>query len=228
MKQEKDESKKAVLAQLTTQGNQDFKNLQGKMQGLIDFLEHYGFCHSLEQLIDYSTRPAPRVYTLASSSKKDPFKVSICVSLTYDQLQDNSQKVGLASQYLIDLYNDFKRGDSRSVRVNFQKSTFYLPQKDDTPCLCISAGAGIAPFKGFQDEKIYDIDNIEDSNFGQLTFAFGCKGSQRDYLYKSELIDAKNRGCLKHLVTAFSRDQVIFLCLKTKGFESLCSRFVKC
>jgi len=71
----------------------------------------------------------------------------------------------------------------------------------------VGPGAGIAPFKGFIDEKAFLAETGAENPYGEMSLYFGCKGSEWDYLYKEELTQYQNKGVIKNLYTAFSREQ---------------------
>lgn len=72
----------------------------------------------------------------------------------------------------------------------------------------VASGAGIAPFKGFIEEKAYFNGKGEKSLFGNLTLFFGCRGKDHDFLYKDELLSFEEKKILNNSFIAFSRDQV--------------------
>jgi sulfite reductase alpha subunit-like flavoprotein len=126
------------------------------------------------------------------------------------------------------MYHLFKKGKTLPrVRVAARESTFSLPKNPQTPVIMIASGAGIAPFKGFTDEKEFVNAKGEKSLFGEMSLFFGCRGKNWDYLYKDELIEHEKSKTLNNLFMAFSRDQVTFKTWKIIriGKESLCSRF---
>ena len=71
----------------------------------------------------------------------------------------------------------------------------------------IGPGAGIAPFKGFVDEKAHLARSGEANPYGEMTLYFGCKGKEWDNLYREEFIQYQADGIIKSFYAAFSRDQ---------------------
>ena len=84
-------------------------------------------------------------------------------------------------------------------------STFRLPVLAKTPIVMVAAGTGIAPFRGFIQERARVASTARE--VGKTLLFFGCRSPENDYLYQDELEDLAT-GPLKdilHLHTAFSR-----------------------
>lgn len=111
-----------------------FNSFIRKKLGLIDFLVDHKIQLKLEELIDISSNIQPRYYTIASSSKINQNRVAMCISLTIDEMSDGAARPGLASNQMLEIFNDFKCGKERHMLVNFQESNFVIPDKVDTPC----------------------------------------------------------------------------------------------
>lgn len=73
--------------------------------------------------------------------------------------------------------------------------------------IMVGPGAGIAPFKGFVDEKAYLANSGEENTYGEMTLYFGCKGRDWDNLYADEFKQYNEEGVLNKLYIAFSREQ---------------------
>ena len=70
----------------------------------------------------------------------------------------------------------------------------------------IGPGTGIAPFRGFVQERL--MNKEQNKPVGDTVLFFGCQNEKKHFLYRDELDAAKQTGVLSHLYTAFSRDQV--------------------
>jgi len=136
--------------------------------------------------------------------------VAMCISLTISDLKDSRLKYGLASNHLNELFKIFKRNKSTPKRwlyVNFQKSNFVIPTELETPSICISTGAGFAPFKAFIDEKRHELKTTGKSQFGKLFVFFGCRNRDEDYIYNDDMINANGDSIITALHEAFSREE---------------------
>lgn len=90
------------------------------------------------------------------------------------------------------------------VPIFVRKSQFRLPTKPETPVIMIGPGTGLAPFRGFIQER--DLARREGKQVGETVLYFGCRKRSEDYLYDTELEQYERDGTLT-LRTAFSRDQ---------------------
>mmetsp|Transcript_94287 Transcript_94287/g.170319 ORF Transcript_94287/g.170319 Transcript_94287/m.170319 type:complete len:690 (+) Transcript_94287:56-2125(+) len=175
-------------------------------------------------------RQKSRAYTIASSSKEDPSKIAICVSLVQEPLMSLKALLGglegrghpfpRASSYLKQL--DVEADQPRSFRgvcstmlctrttrgeklwVYSRASSFRLPRRTTTPIIMLGAGTGMAPFRAFVREF-----KAEKGVRTRTMFFFGCTKRDEDFIYKEELEEAlvAQPPALKELVTAFSREQ---------------------
>jgi NADPH-ferrihemoprotein reductase len=48
----------------------------------------------------------------------------------------------------------------------------------------IGPGTGVAPFRGFVQERAQQVKNGD--NVGKTILFFGCRNSEQDFLYKKE------------------------------------------
>uniref|UniRef100_A0A3B5A3N0 nitric-oxide synthase (NADPH) n=1 Tax=Stegastes partitus TaxID=144197 RepID=A0A3B5A3N0_9TELE len=86
--------------------------------------------------------------------------------------------------------------------------SFQLPRDSQAPCILVGPGTGIAPFRSFWQQRLYDLEHngwtwIESC---PMILVFGCRHSEMDHIYKEETIQAKNKEVFKELYTAYSRE----------------------
>lgn len=152
-----------------------------------------------------SIRPmTPRYYSISSSSMTSSRQMSITVAVSPAELPANPAVTipGLTTSYL----SAFDVASSPSVFAHVRRSTFKMPFLHKTPIVLVAAGTGIAPFRGFLQERA-QMAQISNQEIGPVLLLFGCRNPDQDYLYKSE-IEALAAGPLKgklEIVTAFSR-----------------------
>jgi sulfite reductase (NADPH) flavoprotein alpha-component len=77
---------------------------------------------------------------------------------------------------------------------------FHLPESDSAPIIMVAAGCGIAPYRGFLQEKISRSQTLENT-----WLFFGERHRCRDFLYGDFWLELQNKGM--RLDLAFSRDQ---------------------
>ncbi len=85
-----------------------------------------------------------------------------------------------------------------------RRSQFRLPNRPQTPVIMIGPGTGLAPFRGFIQERAWQKE--QGKPIGETHLYFGCRNQEIDYIYREELEKFAADGVLT-LHTAFSRDQ---------------------
>lgn len=77
------------------------------------------------------------------------------------------------------------------VPIFIRKSQFRLPTKHETPVIMIGPGTGLAPFRGFVQER--HLTRQENKNVGDTILYFGCRKRSEDYIYEevSSIIDKR-------------------------------------
>ena len=94
------------------------------------------------------------------------------------------------------------RPDQAGLRAKLQSNPhFRLPRDPHRDVIFIAAGTGIAPFRGFLQQRRAQVAT------GRNWLLFGEQSRARSFLYQSEWLDALKRGYLHRLDVAFSRDQ---------------------
>lgn len=108
----------------------------------------------------------------------------------------------------------YKAETGYKVPVHVRRSTFRLPTNPRTPVIMIGPGTGVAPFRGFVQERVALARRTVDKNgpdaladWGNITLFYGCRKSTEDFLYASEWPEyAKELQGKFALHTAFSRE----------------------
>jgi cytochrome P450/NADPH-cytochrome P450 reductase len=109
---------------------------------------------------------------------------------------------GVAGTYLSSL----ARGDTVQVSVRpTTNKTFRLPLDPETPLLMFAAGTGIAPFRGFMQQRAVMMAANPDRRMGRALLYLGCRG-EGDRLYKEE-VDGWVKSGVVDVRYAFSRDK---------------------
>ncbi|WP_086823694.1 bifunctional cytochrome P450/NADPH--P450 reductase [Allokutzneria sp. NRRL B-24872] len=143
----------------------------------------------------------PRHYSISSSALADPGTVDLMVSLLTGPHRDgDGQFTGIASHYL----HSVKAGDLLQARVSPCREAFRLPQDPATPVIMVSAGTGLAPFRGAI------ADRAHSGQHGNLLCYFGCDHPDVDYLHRAELEAAEAAGAVS-LRPAFSQTEKRFV-----------------
>jgi cytochrome P450 / NADPH-cytochrome P450 reductase len=143
-----------------------------------------------------------RQYSISSSPLKDPGSLTLTYSvIDAPAFSGSGQYYGVTSTYLRSL----KAGDQLLVSV---KSTnkFFRPPTDpeSTPIIMFCAGSGIAPFRGFVEERALFIKNGQRKLAKAILFV-GCQSPNWDCLYTDEFEEWQKLGAVD-VRYAFSRD----------------------
>ena len=137
----------------------------------------------------------PRVYSISSSPKVNPDRVSLTVDAVR-YVVDGRTRLGVASTFLGD-----RAEIGQSVRIYVQKAQhFALPPDPAKPIIMIGPGTGVAPFRAFLQERLA----IEAPGANWLYF--GHQRSDYDFFYEDELKAMRKTGHLGRLTLAWSRD----------------------
>jgi len=77
--------------------------------------------------------------------------------------------------------------------IHVRRSTFRLPTNPKSPILMIGPGTGVAPFRGFIQERVSVARKAIEKNgpealdnWGQMSLFYGCRGEHEDFLYGEE------------------------------------------
>lgn len=136
----------------------------------------------------------PRLYSISSSPREDPDRVSITVSVVGFE-HDGRRRGGTCSTHLAGL------DAGGEVDVFVQPTRGFLPPEDaDAPAIMIGPGTGIAPFRGFLH------DRARSGATGPNWLFFGEQHEATDFYYRAELDALAADGVLTRVDTAFSRD----------------------
>ena len=158
---------------------------------LADVLHEYPIDCTAVELLDTLRRLQPRLYSIASSAKAHPNEVHLTVAAVR-----YGKRKGVSSTFLAD-----RAGDSE-VPVIVQPSRHFRPPVDGTlAMIMIGPGTGVAPFRGFLQER------RAQGHQGRNWLFFGEQHAASDFYYQDELLGMQRDGLLTHLSLAFSRDQ---------------------
>ena len=137
----------------------------------------------------------PRVYSISSSPKSNPGKVSLTVDAVRYEVEKRT-RLGVASTFLA---GRITPGDT--IKVYVQKAQhFSLPADPKTPIIMVGPGTGVAPFRAFLHER------QATKAPGRNWLFFGHQHSNYDFFYEDELVAMRSAGLLTRLTLAWSRD----------------------
>jgi sulfite reductase (NADPH) flavoprotein alpha-component len=173
--------------------------LYGYLYGkdVVDLLRHHPVAGiDADMLVDALSPVVPRAYSISSSIRKHPVEVHILVA-TVRYFDNERLHNGASSTYLSD---QLLAGDYLKCYFVANRH-FTVPENGNAPMIMVGPGTGVAPFRGFLEEREMRGDK------GDNWLFFGDRKMKRDFLYREELEAMVARGVLSRLDLAFSRDQ---------------------
>jgi len=163
---------------------------------LVDLFTAYPEKLTADQLTKL-LRPLPgRLYSVASSLKAHEGEAHLLVGAVR-WASHGRKRGGVASTYLAD-----RRRLGDTVKIYVKPNRHYaLPDDGNTPIVMIGAGTGVAPYRGFIEER--EALGAK----GKSWLFFGERNFSYDFLYQLEWQDYMASGALSRIDVAFSRDQ---------------------
>ncbi|KAM6489858.1 hypothetical protein JOM56_014670 [Amanita muscaria] len=171
-------------------------------------------------IISSIPRLQPQYYSISSSPKLHPQSIHVtAVVLKYESTPTPqiSQRLmyGAGSNFLLNLKlssnnepvprvdspayllegprGAYKDGVIYKAPVHVRCSTFRLPTNPKSPVIMTSPGTGVAPFRGFIQERVAFARRTIEKNgpdalvdWGRIRLFYGCHRSIEDFLYKDE------------------------------------------
>ncbi|KGL76504.1 Nitric oxide synthase, brain [Tinamus guttatus] len=144
----------------------------------------------------------PRYYSISSSPEMYPGEVHLTVAVVSYRTRDGEGPIhhGVCSSWL-------NRIQADEVVPCFVRGApgFHLPQDPKVPCILIGPGTGIAPFRSFWQQRLFEMQH-KGLKPCPMVLVFGCRQSRIDHIYKEETLFAKTQGVFRELYTAYSRE----------------------
>ncbi|KAI1320102.1 NADPH-cytochrome P450 reductase [Mortierella claussenii] len=176
-------------------------------------------------LIESVPRLQARYYSISSSAKSHPTSIHLtAVVLDYKPIVAPEETVyGLATNFLHNCHAHINKAlaiepkyeisgpkgvhlmDEHGVKVpvHVRHSNFKLPRNSALPIVMIGPGTGVAPFRGFVQDRAQDVKNGK--KVGATVLFFGCRREDEDYLYKDEWPELMKDIEGAQIITALSR-----------------------
>nr|AJP77023.1 inducible nitric oxide synthase-like protein [Inonotus obliquus] len=197
-------SSKVTIEALSSLLN-DYHKVITKRISILDLLEVYTDIN-LPFATFLSLLPPMRVrqYSISSSPLVHPSSVSLTFSVIDSPSTPGSKRFqGVASTFLARL----KKGDIVSVAVRPSAAQFSLPVDPTIPIIMFAAGSGLAPFRGFVQDRA--AQKAAGRIVGRTVLFFGCRDPEEDYLYMdSELQEWQQSGVVEVRPSFSKRSEV--------------------
>lgn len=155
-------------------------------------------------IIEGINKLQPRYYSISSSSMVQKDKISITAVVESTPMPGNTHIVkGVTTNYLLALKQKQNgdpspdphgltysitgprnKYDGIHVPVHVRHSNFKLPSDPSKPIIMVGPGTGVAPFRGFIQERA--ALTASGQKVGTTLLFFGCRKSDEDFLYSDE------------------------------------------
>ncbi|KAF2468655.1 cytochrome P450 [Lindgomyces ingoldianus] len=167
--------------------------ITAKRVSVLDLLERFPSVHlPLGPFLKMLPPMRVRQYSISSSPLWNPSNVTLTYSVV-DQpaLSGHGRFVGVASSYLSSL----APGDKLHVAVRTSHQAFHLPKDTrNVPVIMMAAGTGLAPFRGFIQERAAQL--AAGRSLAPALLFYGCHSPDTDALYSELLSRWENLGAV--------------------------------
>ena len=185
------ETKLGALVQDPAQAAEFMRDRQ-----LVDLLDAAPHRLSADQLTGLLRPLQPRLYSVASSRAAVGEEAHLLIGAVRWESHGRVRK-GVASAEIAE-----RRKAGQQLKVYLKPNThFRLPADPGQPVIMIGPGTGVAPFRGFLQER------EAAGATGRNWLFFGARNFTHDFLYQLEWQDWAKAGLLSRVDLAFSRDQ---------------------
>ncbi len=186
--------KQALTALLADDATYEAEILH-KRVSVLDLLERTPSCGLtfaafLQMLAPLKTRQ----YSISSSPlwSADHCTLTLAV-VDAPALSGQGRYYGAASTHLAQA----RPGTKIPMTVRPSQVAFHPPESLEKPLIMVCAGTGIAPFRGFLQDRAARIAEAAGQPFGPALLFFGCTHPDVDFLYKEELTQWEAEGILR-------------------------------
>lgn len=189
-------ARSAELDRLLAPENAELFTQWASRHQVIDVLRKFPADWAASDLVAALRPLTPRLYSIASSAREVGDEAHLTVArVAYGA--GGEKRFGVASDFLA------RAEDGDAVPVFIEANDrFRLPRDTARDAIMIGPGTGVAPFRGFVQER------VATGAQGRNWLFFGNPHQRSDFLYQLEWQRALKSGALHRLDLAFSRDQL--------------------
>lgn len=173
----KSETSTASLKKLA---NAYSEEVLAKRLSVLDILEYHSDIDiSFAAFLQLLPSMRVRQYSISSSPLADPGHASLTISvLEAPAISGRSEPfLGVASTYLATL----RPNDKVQLAIRPSNAAFHPPTDPTVPLVMFCAGSGLAPMRGFLQERA--LQKQAGRDVAKSVLFFGCRSPAQDYLY---------------------------------------------
>jgi sulfite reductase (NADPH) flavoprotein alpha-component len=163
----------------------------------IDVIRDFDVQYDAEEFLELIDKLKPRLYSIASSHDAHPGFVELTVAIVRYSHHDRDRG-GLCTVYMAD---EVEIGKTDVGVFMSPTKSFILPEDKSTDIIMVGPGTGIAPFRAFMEQRVFD--NADGKNW----LFFGDQSEKTEFYYKDSIESWLDEGHLYRFTTAWSRDQ---------------------
>ncbi|OUM02409.1 bifunctional cytochrome P450/NADPH--P450 reductase [Variovorax sp. JS1663] len=159
------------------------RDVLAKRVSVLELLERYPAC-GLDLATFFEMLPPARArqYSISSSPLWNAERCTLTVAVVdAPALSGRGRYQGMASTYLANCVP----GTRVVVAVRSSNDLFHPPASPEVPMVMVCAGTGLAPFRGFLQERAMQAQSGR--SVARSLLFFGCDHPDVDFLYKDEL-----------------------------------------
>ena len=169
------------------------KEVLAKRVSVLDLLERHQSCQpTFGAFLAMLPPMRARQYSISSTPLWNDTHCTLTVAVVdAPALSGQGEYLGVASNYLASA----RPGARISVAVRPSNVAFHPPEDPETPMVLICAGSGLAPFRGFLQERA--MQAAGGRQVAKALLFFGCDHPDVDLLYRDELQTWERAGVVE-------------------------------
>ena len=164
---------------------------------------------TIERILEHLPAQQARSYSISSWSESGNSYdlVFSVVDIPQEDVRRYPRK-GISTGWL----QQFCESENETLPINIykrNKKAFAPPLDLQKSYIMIGAGTGVAPFRGFLQQREFQYKKQAESTSAQLGntwLIFGCRDSKLDFIYQEEMEHFKKCAILSRMDCAFSRE----------------------
>ncbi|PVH71915.1 hypothetical protein DL98DRAFT_612749 [Cadophora sp. DSE1049] len=161
---------------------------------ILDLLEKFKDINlSIGSFLEMLPPLRARTYSISSALSWNPSHATLTISVLNEPSRfGQRQFLGVASNYLSELQD----GDVIRVMTRASNAAFHPPEDPNSiPIIMVASGSGLAPFRGFLQERMIQLR--AGLKLKPALLFFGCRSPVQDDLYQAELDELEQAGIVK-------------------------------